>query len=75
MTTLLRFADLKSRGIVRNWATLKNWIEREGFPVGRKLGPNTRAWTDQEVADWLNNRPTDKAPLRGAAHARASEAV
>ena len=75
MTNLLRFADLKSRGIVRNWATLKNWIEREGFPVGRKLGPNTRAWTDQEVSDWLNNRPMDKAPLRGAAHARASEAA
>jgi hypothetical protein len=71
--TLLRFADLRSRGIVQNWATLTNWIEREGFPVGRKLGPNTRVWTETEVTSWLSNRPTDKAPLRGGAKKRAAK--
>ena len=43
MTVLLRFSDLQVRGIVANWMTLRRWIEREGFPAGRKLGPNTRA--------------------------------
>ena len=44
----LRFADLKARGIVGNWMTLRRWIEREGFPPGVKLGPNTRAWSESK---------------------------
>jgi predicted DNA-binding transcriptional regulator AlpA len=59
--TLLRFADLKDRRIVNNRQTLENWIRREGFPPGRKLGPNTRVWTEDEVAAWLNNRPAPKS--------------
>jgi hypothetical protein len=55
--TLLRFTDLKARGIVNNWVTLLRWIDREGFPPGRKLGPNTRAWTDEEIARWIAERP------------------
>ena len=55
--TLLRFADLKERGVVSNWVTLRNWIEREGFPPGRRLGPNTRAWTEQEINEWVASRP------------------
>ena len=73
MTTLLRFADLKGRGIVKNWATLTNWIEREGFPAGRKLGPNTRVWNEAEVTGWLSARPTEKAPPRGGAKQRAAK--
>jgi predicted DNA-binding transcriptional regulator AlpA len=57
MTLLLRFSDLKARGVVRNWVTLRNWIESQGFPPGRKLGPNTRAWTADEVEAWLAIRP------------------
>jgi len=56
-TTLLRFADLKARKIVSNWPTLKRWIDQEGFPPGIKLGPNSRAWTEEEIAEWLANRP------------------
>ena len=56
--TLLRFADLKARGIVNNWVTLRDWIEREGFPAGTLLGPNTRVWPEQEIADWIASRPT-----------------
>jgi hypothetical protein len=37
----LRFSDLKARGIVRNWPTLKRWMETENFPRPIKLGPNT----------------------------------
>lgn len=39
---LLRFRDLQTRNIVKNWVTLQRWIEREGFPAGLLLGPNTR---------------------------------
>ena len=57
---LLRFADLKARGIVQNWPTLLRWIACENFPPGNKLGPNTRAWTDAEVAAWLESRPAPR---------------
>ena len=58
MTILLRFPDLKARGIVNNWMTLRRWIEREGFPPGKKIGPNTRAWTEAEIEAWLQSRAT-----------------
>lgn len=64
---LLRFRDLKDRKIVSNHMTLKRWIEREGFPPGCMLGPNTRAWTEDEIGNWLSNRPVGKAALRGFA--------
>lgn len=57
MTKLLRFADLKQRGVVTNWVTLSHWVEREGFPPGRKLAANTRAWTEAEIGAWLDSRP------------------
>jgi hypothetical protein len=57
MTTLIRFTDLKARNIVRNRATLANWIKREGFPPGRWLGPNTHVWTEAEISEWLDSRP------------------
>ncbi len=68
--TLLRFSDLKARGVVHNRMSLHNWIKKEGFPPGRLLGPHSRVWTEGEVAEWLAARPTEmKAPLRGAAAA------
>jgi predicted DNA-binding transcriptional regulator AlpA len=56
-TVLLRFADLKARGIVKNWMTLKRWIEKEGFPPGIKLAANTRAFPEDDVMQWLATRP------------------
>jgi predicted DNA-binding transcriptional regulator AlpA len=53
---LLRFADLKRRGIVRNWTTLLRWIAEQGFPAGIELGPNSRAWDEAEVDRWLAAR-------------------
>ena len=70
--SLLRFRDLKARSIVTNHVTLKRWIEREGFPPGRMLGPNTRAWHESEIDAWLDSRPTDNTLLRGAALRNAS---
>ena len=56
----LRFADLKRMQIVSNHVTLKRWIEREGFPPGRMLGPNTRVWRESEIEAWLDSRPTQR---------------
>jgi predicted DNA-binding transcriptional regulator AlpA len=55
-TRLLRFRDLQILGIVDNWPTLLRWINEEGFPAGFRLGPNTRAFPDDEVARWLESR-------------------
>ena len=60
---LLRFSDLRARGIVTTWPTLRLWIESQGFPPGRKLGPNTRAWTEQEITEWLAGRPIAGRPV------------
>jgi predicted DNA-binding transcriptional regulator AlpA len=56
-TRFLRFAELKERGIVTNWVTLGNWMAKGGFPPGRKLGPNTTVWTEQEIQQWVDSRP------------------
>jgi predicted DNA-binding transcriptional regulator AlpA len=58
----LRFRDLQERGVIKNRVTLHNRIKNEGFPEGRKLGPNTRVWTETEVVEWLASRPTDRKP-------------
>lgn len=57
---LLRFRDLKARNIVRNFVTLGRWIEREGFPPGRLLGPNSRVWTEDEIEAWIKSRPSKR---------------
>jgi predicted DNA-binding transcriptional regulator AlpA len=53
----LRFDDLRRRQIVNNRMTLSRWINVLGFPPGTKLGPNTRVWTESEIAAWLASRP------------------
>ena len=58
---LLRFRDLKERGIIQNWPTLKRWVDARNFPSGRYLGPGTRVWTEFEVDVWLASRPTVKS--------------
>ena len=56
MTTFLKFSDLKEKGIVTNRVTLQRWIENGDFPAGIKLGPNTRAWTEDEIKEWYERR-------------------
>jgi Prophage CP4-57 regulatory protein (AlpA) len=56
LPTLLKFKDLKARGIVNDWTTLVRWIDNGDFPPGIKLGPNTRAWTETSVAEWIGSR-------------------
>ena len=66
---LLRFDDLKSRNIVKNWPTLLRWIEHEGFPPGMSLGPNTRARREADIEAWLASRDLRKPsrPISDAA--------
>lgn len=66
MTILLRFHDLQKRKIVSNWVTLARWIDREGFPAGIKLGPNSRAWVESDVDAWLASRPTASSETEAA---------
>jgi hypothetical protein len=72
MTQLLRFSDLRARRIVNNWPSLRNRIQCDGFPPGRMIGPNARAWTEQEVEDWIRTRPSAGPAARGAAKAKAA---
>jgi predicted DNA-binding transcriptional regulator AlpA len=59
----LRFNDLRARGIVKSRPALKGLQEKSGFPSGRLIGPNTRAWDEEtEIAPWLASRPTAPKP-------------
>ena len=66
LSRLLRFRDLKDRKIVLNHVTLKRWVDQEGFPPGRLLGPNTRVWTEAEIEAWVADRPIAKADPESA---------
>jgi predicted DNA-binding transcriptional regulator AlpA len=59
---LLRYPDLVTAGVVANRVTLGRLIKNQQFPPGRLLGPNTRAWTETEVEQWLASRPIVRAP-------------
>ena len=73
---LLRFSDLKDRGIVSNHVTLKRWIASQGFPSGFMLGPNTRVWRESDVDAWLQSRPIkNEKPPRGFAAKRGNGGV
>jgi hypothetical protein len=66
---LLRFSDLVDRQIVRNRATLGRWQRNHGFPPGALIAPNTRVWTETEIAAWLSARGVEcpnMAPQRAA---------
>ena len=54
----LRYCDLLAKGVVKNRQTLKNWIEKEGFPPGELTGPNTRTFDEKKIEAWLESRPT-----------------
>jgi predicted DNA-binding transcriptional regulator AlpA len=69
-TNLLRMPDLKARRIVNSWPMLKRRIEYDNFPPGRMIGPNSRAWTEDEVEDWIASRPTAGPEPRGVAKRR-----
>jgi predicted DNA-binding transcriptional regulator AlpA len=49
-------------------------IKRQGFPLGRYLGQRTRVWTEDEVTEWLTNRPAGRPlTIKDVQHAAAHE--
>jgi hypothetical protein len=76
---VLRFADLKKRGVVSGWTKLRSLIEHEEFPPGFYLAANSRAWFEHDINEWLDTRTAansgDYCPaLRGAAKQNAISA-
>jgi predicted DNA-binding transcriptional regulator AlpA len=64
---LLRYPDLVGKGIVNSRMTLKRLIDSQNFPPGRLITPNSRAWTEEEVDEWVGTRPVArKTDLRSA---------
>jgi predicted DNA-binding transcriptional regulator AlpA len=69
----VRYRDLVAAGITASWTQLLRLIESEGFPSGRMLSPNTRAWTVDEIAGWLDARPAPTRHIGKNLKARAAE--
>lgn len=65
LPVFVRFADLVSANIVRNWPTLQRLIDEDGFPLGVMIGRNTRAWPLEAVERWLASRPTARKEVHG----------
>jgi hypothetical protein len=62
MRKRLRYSDLLALNVVRNRATLRNWIRNGGFPPGQLTGPNSRTWSEAEIQNWLDSRATTPKP-------------
>jgi hypothetical protein len=59
----IQFKDLQRRGIVKSRARLKTLQKHHGFPLGRLIGDNVRAWDEEtEINPWLESRPTAPKP-------------
>lgn len=72
---LLRYPDLVAQGIVNSRMTLKRLIDGQGFPAGRLITPNSRAWSEDEVDAWIATRPAARKPsTRGAKSDSAAQA-
>jgi predicted DNA-binding transcriptional regulator AlpA len=63
---LIPFEGICELGLANNWTTLNRRIANEGFPPGKLIG-RRRVWTESSVVEWVESRPTAKAPLRGFA--------
>ena len=70
MIVLLRFRNLKERGIVNSWPQLKRLQELHGFPLGKLFSPNVRVWTEEEINAYIASRPVTGGELRGDAKAK-----
>ena len=73
---LIRYNDLVEKGVVSSRMTLKRMIDDQGFPPGRLVTPNARAWTEAEVDEWIASRPIARKPsTRKAACPASAEAA
>ena len=58
---MLRYANLVALGIISNRTTLARWIRAGRFPAPIQLGPNSLAWRESEVIEFLNRCERDLA--------------
>jgi hypothetical protein len=65
MSTLVH-DDLIDWLLTSSWNETNRKIDTQGFPPGRMVG-RRRIWTEREVLAWLEARPSDRVPPRGAA--------
>jgi hypothetical protein len=61
MPRLLRFRDLQALGIAQSHTGLRHLQIHHNFPLGKLLGPSTRTWTEDEVAEWYESRPSEQS--------------
>lgn len=57
MKKLIRYPDLVEKGVVNSRMTLKRLIDTQGFPPGQLITPNSRAWAEADVDNWIQTRP------------------
>jgi predicted DNA-binding transcriptional regulator AlpA len=61
---MVQFAGLKQAGIVNNRVTLDRWRNAPDpdrrFPDPVPLGPNSIAWFEDEVLEWLAKRCAER---------------
>lgn len=58
--TVLRFGDLKAKGLFNNRVTCFRWVKAGLFPAPISLGPNTIGWLSEEVEHWLEERAAQR---------------
>jgi hypothetical protein len=56
LPTYVRFADLKQSGVVNDYSTLLDYIERRKFPPGFRLSRKARVWDAADVARWVEEQ-------------------
>lgn len=60
----VRYKDLFERGVFANRMDVARKVAA-GFPKPLEMGPNTIAWSVDEVEQWLASRPR-RAPKTGS---------
>jgi hypothetical protein len=55
--------------------TLKRLIDGQGFPAGRLITPNARAWSEDEVDAWIATRPAARKQSGGKSRSAAQPAA
>jgi len=52
MRTWLRLRDLKTAGRVTGWTDARRQVAKGLLPAPYQLGPQVRAWAEDEIADY-----------------------
>lgn len=64
MRQILSHADTLSAAGNPNRKSLYNWVKKGLFPEPIQIGPNKIGWYEDEVAEWVDDRPRGFIPAR-----------